>query len=146
MGLLLKGNGDLIMIDMGKAEVLNNFFISVLTVVRLAFGKSMSPLGQVKKSWARKIYPHSRKDQVREYLNKLDIRKSMGSDGMPAWVLKGPAGIFARPLLKGCDQSRLLRTGRKQMSLLPLRRVRRKIWGTTGWSASSWSLGRWWSK
>lgn len=50
MGVLLKGKGDLITIDMGKAEVFSDFFISVVTVVRLALRKSMSPLGPVKKS------------------------------------------------------------------------------------------------
>lgn len=28
------------------------------------------------------------KDQVREYLNRLDIHKSMSSDGMHSWVLR----------------------------------------------------------
>lgn len=39
MSLLLNGNGDLIAVDMGKAEVLNDFFASIFTGVRLAFGK-----------------------------------------------------------------------------------------------------------
>lgn len=39
-----------------------------------------------------------------------------------------------------CDSGSLLRTERKEMSLLYSRRARRKIWGSKGWSALPQSL------
>ena len=61
--------------------------------------------------------PSVEEAQVREHLNKLGIRKSMGPDRMH-------------------PRERFLRTGRKCMSRLSSRRARRRIWGTAGWSAS----------
>ena len=43
-------------------------------------------------------------DQVREYLSKLDIPKSMGPDGMPPQVLRELADGIARPLSIIFDQ------------------------------------------
>lgn len=37
-------------------------------------------------------------DQVRQYLSKLDINKSMGLDEMHPWVLRELANFIAKPL------------------------------------------------
>lgn len=44
-------------------------------------------------------------DQVREYLSKLDIHKSMGLEGMHPQVLRELADIIARPLSIIFDRS-----------------------------------------
>jgi len=69
-------------------------------------------------------------DQVREYINKPDTHKSLGLAGMHLQVLIALCQLS----LKGhCGWGRFLKTGRKQMSLLSLRKERRRIQGTTGW-------------
>ncbi|KFV84297.1 RNA-directed DNA polymerase from mobile element jockey, partial [Struthio camelus australis] len=42
--------------------------------------------------------PLVREDQVRKHFNKLDIRKSMGSNRIHSRVLKELANVIARPL------------------------------------------------
>lgn len=49
---------------------------------------------------------------------KLHILKAMGHNGMQPWLLRELAGVIVRLLLVTCDWRRLLRTKRKQMSLL----------------------------
>ncbi|KFP47342.1 hypothetical protein N323_05380, partial [Cathartes aura] len=49
--------------------------------------------------------PLVEEDQVREYLSKLDIHKSMGPDGMRPRGLRELADVIARPLLIIFDRS-----------------------------------------
>lgn len=64
--------------------------------------------------------PSEDEDQMRETLNKLDIQKSMGRDGLPPQVLKKPADVTVTRLsLKGCGSwKRFLKTVREQMTLI----------------------------
>lgn len=72
--------------------------------------------------------------------------QSMGPDGMLPQAQRELASVTERPLWSswknGGDQERNLRTGRKQMSSLSSRRVRRRIQKSTGQLASPWSLER----
>jgi len=77
--LLLNGAGDLVTKDTEKARVLTGFFTSVFT------GKICLQESQVPKTeevWRKKELALLKKDQVREYLNKQDLCKSMGPGGM----------------------------------------------------------------
>ncbi|GAB0202711.1 mitochondrial enolase superfamily member 1 [Grus japonensis] len=86
--------GDLITQDMEKAEVLNDFFASVFT------GKSLSHTAQVAegRDWENAEPPTVGEDQVREYLRKLKVHKSMGPDELHPWVLRELADEVARTL------------------------------------------------
>lgn len=68
----------------------------------------------------REDMPSEDEDQMRETLNKLDIQKSMGRDGLPRQVLKKPADVTVTRLsLKGCGSwKRFLKTVREQMTLI----------------------------
>lgn len=73
-----------------------------------------------------------KEDQVREHLNRSDIAKSMGPNGMhhkcwASWLLPLWGHSWLDLKGHGC-QERFLGTGRKKM--LILRRARRKIQGT----------------
>ena len=48
------------------------------------------------------------KDQVREYLGKLDIHNSKGLDEMHPWVLREQADVIARPFSVILNQLRQL--------------------------------------
>lgn len=88
---LLNGTGTLVTQDMEKAELLNAFFTSALTSnTSLQQSQAMKTKS---KSEARKI-PLVEEDQVREYLLKLDVCKSMVSNGMNTQVLKELADVF----------------------------------------------------
>lgn len=64
---------------MEKVEILNSFFASILTS-KMDLQESQAPKTGGR-SGARKI-PLVEDDQVREYLSKLVICKSMGHDGV----------------------------------------------------------------
>ncbi|GAB0203811.1 hypothetical protein GRJ2_002846700 [Grus japonensis] len=90
VGPLQNETGDLVVQDMEKAEVLNDFFASVFT------GKCSSHTAQVTegRDWENEESPTVGEDQVREYLRNLKVHKSMGPDEIHLWVLRE----VARPL------------------------------------------------
>ena len=78
-----------------QAEVLNAFFISVL-IVKTILQKSKD--SEIKQKVRSKEYlPLVEEDQVREYLRKLDIQNSMGSNEMHLQVLRELADAVVRP-------------------------------------------------
>ena len=80
VGPLLDKMGDLVTRDMEKAEVLDATFASVSTGIT---GLQESQVSETRgKAWSKEDIPLVEEDQVREYLSKLDIHKSMVPDGM----------------------------------------------------------------
>jgi len=81
---------------MENAELLNALFASVFT------SKTSLQESQVREIsggiWRKEDLPLVDKDQVREYLSKLDICKSMGLDGMHQEVLRELVDVIVRPL------------------------------------------------
>ncbi|GAB0185935.1 mitochondrial enolase superfamily member 1 [Grus japonensis] len=78
VGPLLNEMGDLVTLNMEKAELLNAFFASVFTS-KTELQESQVPENRGK-GWSKQVVPLVEEDQVRGYLSKLD--KSMGPDGM----------------------------------------------------------------
>lgn len=98
------------------------------------------------KAGTRKMYvPLMEEDQIREYLSKLNICKSIGPDG----VLRELADVIVKPLSTDIAWpwfwEKCLKTGRRQMSLWFSERARRRTWGLMGQWDLPWSLGRWWN-
>ncbi|GAB0204372.1 mitochondrial enolase superfamily member 1 [Grus japonensis] len=94
VGPLQNETGDLVTQDREKAEVLNDFFVSVFT------GKCLSPTAQVaeRRDWENAEPPTEGEHQVRQYLRNLKVHKCMGPDEMHLWVLRELADEVARPL------------------------------------------------
>lgn len=84
-----------------KAEVLNASFASVFTS-KIGLQESQVP---EKNIWGKDDAPLVEKGQVREYLNKLDIHKAVGPDGMHPQVLRELADVTPRPLSRIFEQS-----------------------------------------
>jgi len=79
VGPLLNETGDLVTQHMEKAEVLNTFFASVFTSKTSLQGSQASETRR--KDWRKEYVSLVEEDQVREYLSKMDIHKSMHPDG-----------------------------------------------------------------
>ncbi|CAM4488283.1 unnamed protein product [Lepidochelys kempii] len=89
VGPLLNEGGNLVTEDVEKANVLNAFFASV-------FSSQTAALGITK--WGRDGQPSVEIEVVRDYLEKLDVHKSMGPDELHPRVLKELAAVIAEPL------------------------------------------------
>ncbi|CAM4602829.1 unnamed protein product [Caretta caretta] len=93
VGPLLNEGGNLVTEDVEKANVLNAFFASVFTN---KVSSQTAALGITK--WARDGQPSVEIEVVRDYLEKLDVHKSMGPDELHPRVLKELAAVIAEPL------------------------------------------------
>ncbi|CAM5154475.1 unnamed protein product, partial [Eretmochelys imbricata] len=93
VGPLLNEGGNLVTEDVEKANVLNAFFASVFTN---KVSSQTAALGITK--WGRDGQPSVEKEVVRDYLEKLDVHKSMGPDELHLRVLKELAAVIAEPL------------------------------------------------
>ncbi|PKU35663.1 rna-directed dna polymerase from mobile element jockey-like [Limosa lapponica baueri] len=82
--------------DAEKAELLNAIFASVFTAQ--ATPQESQTWEVTEKVWTKEDVPSVEEDQVRDQLSKLDIRKSMGPDGMRVRVLRELAEVIAGPL------------------------------------------------
>ncbi|CAM4557941.1 unnamed protein product [Lepidochelys kempii] len=90
---LLNEGGNLVTEDVEKANVLNAFFASVFTN---KVSSQTAALGITK--WGRDGQPSVEIEVVRDYLEKLDVHKSMGPDELHPRVLKELAAVIAEPL------------------------------------------------
>ncbi|CAM4524209.1 unnamed protein product [Caretta caretta] len=93
VGPLLNEGGNLVTEDVEKANVLNAFFASVFTN---KVSSQTAALGIAK--WGRDGQPSVEIEVVRDYLEKLDVHKSMGPDELHPRVLKELAAVIAEPL------------------------------------------------
>ncbi|GAB0204075.1 cAMP-dependent protein kinase inhibitor alpha [Grus japonensis] len=85
---------DLVTQDMGKAEVLNEFFASVFTSKCL----SHTVTEDKGRDWENEELPTVGEDQVRDHLRNLKMHKSMGPDEIHLWVLRELVNEVAKPL------------------------------------------------
>ncbi|CAM4707287.1 unnamed protein product, partial [Lepidochelys olivacea] len=93
VGPLLNEGGNLVTEDVEKANVLNVFFASVFTN---KLSSQTAALGST--AWGGGDQPSVEKEVVRDYLEKLDVHKSMGPDELHPRVLKELAAVIAEPL------------------------------------------------
>ncbi|CAM5117140.1 unnamed protein product [Natator depressus] len=93
VGPLLNEGGNLVTEDVEKANVLNAFFASVFTNKD---SSQTAALGIA--TWGVDGQPSVEKEVVRDYLEKLDVHKSMGPDELHPRVLKELADVIAEPL------------------------------------------------
>lgn len=91
------------------------------------------------KVWTREDLPLVKEDQVKEHLNLAYTVKPCTLMGC-IHEYKGAGCCHCQTIVSSlkCHDNwwRFLRTGRKHMSLLSSWQAGRRIWGTTGWSAS----------
>ncbi|CAM5129064.1 unnamed protein product [Eretmochelys imbricata] len=93
VGPLMNEGGNLVTEDVEKANVLNAFFASVFTN---KVSSQTAALGIT--TWGIDGQPCVEKEVVRDYLEKLDVHKSMGLDELHPRVLKELAAVIAEPL------------------------------------------------
>ncbi|CAM4699944.1 unnamed protein product, partial [Caretta caretta] len=93
VGPLLNEGGNLVTEDVEKANVLNAFFASVFTN---KVSSQTTVLGST--AWGGGDQPSVEKEEVRDYLEKLDVHKSMGPDALHPRVLKELADVITEPL------------------------------------------------
>ena len=92
-GSLLNGARDLVIKDIKRVEVLSGFFTLVFSgITCLQESQTPETRGNV---WTKEDLPLVEKDQVREYLSKLDMHKSMSSDGIHLGVLRELVDVIA---------------------------------------------------
>jgi len=72
--------GVLVTQAMEKAEIINAFLPSSSTS-KTSLQESQAPTTR-EKVWSKEDIPLVEMDQLREYINRVDKRKSMGPDGM----------------------------------------------------------------
>lgn len=136
---LLNGAAAPVTKDTEEPEVLNGISASVFTV-KTGFKEYQVPETRGK-FWSKALL--SVEDQVREHLNRLNIHKAMGPDGMPLQVLRELADVIARSLSIISERLWGLRESHedwKKADIIPI--FRKEDWGTTGWSASPQFLGK----
>ncbi|CAM5172065.1 unnamed protein product [Eretmochelys imbricata] len=93
VGPLMNEGGNLVTEDVEKANVLNAFFASVFTN---KVSSQTAVLGIT--TWGIDGQPSVEKEVVRDYLEKLDVHKSMGLDELHPRVLKELAAVIAEAL------------------------------------------------
>ncbi|CAM4677035.1 unnamed protein product [Caretta caretta] len=93
VGPLMNEGGNLVTEDVEKANVLNAFFTSVFTN---KVSSQTAALGIT--TWGIDGQPSVEKEVVRDYLEKLDVHKSMELDELHPRVLKELAAVIAEPL------------------------------------------------
>ncbi|CAM4551684.1 unnamed protein product [Caretta caretta] len=93
VGPLMNEGGNLVMEDVEKANVLNAFFASVFTN---KVSSQTAALGIT--TWGIDGQPSVEKEVVRDYLEKLDVHKSMEPDELHPRVLKELVAVTAEPL------------------------------------------------
>ncbi|CAM4614120.1 unnamed protein product [Lepidochelys olivacea] len=93
VGPLLNEGGNLVTEDVENANVLNAFFASVFTN---KVSSQTTALGST--AWGGGGQPSVKKEMVQDYLEKLDMHKSMGPDALHPRVLKELADVIAEPL------------------------------------------------
>ncbi|CAM5165610.1 unnamed protein product, partial [Eretmochelys imbricata] len=93
VGPLLNEGGNLVTEDVEKANVLNAFFASVFMNKVSSQTTALSST-----AWGGGGQPSVEKEVVRDYLEKLDVQKSMGPDALHPRVLKELAAVIAEPL------------------------------------------------
>ncbi|CAM5088769.1 unnamed protein product [Natator depressus] len=93
VGPLLNEGGSLVTEDVEKANILNTFFASVFTNKVIP---QTTALGST--AWGGGDQPSMEKEVVWDYLEKLDMHKSMGLDALHPRVLKELADVIAEPL------------------------------------------------
>ncbi|CAM5130495.1 unnamed protein product, partial [Natator depressus] len=93
VGPLLNEGGNLVSEDVEKVNVLNAFFASVFTN---KVSSQTTALGST--AWGGGDQPSVEKEVLRDYLEKLDVHKSMGPDALHPRVLKELAEVIAEPL------------------------------------------------
>jgi len=81
--------------SMEKTEVLNTFYVSVsASKPSLLESQASDTRG---KGWSEEDVVLVEENQVRLYLSKLDIHKSMNPDGMHTQVLSELTDVIVRP-------------------------------------------------
>ncbi|CAM4585984.1 unnamed protein product [Lepidochelys kempii] len=93
VGPLLNEGGNLVTEDVEKANVLNACFASVFTN---KVSSQTTALGST--AWGGGSQPSVKEEVVRDYLEKVDVHKSMGPDALHPEVLKELADMIAEPL------------------------------------------------